>query len=169
MNEHQVHTQFEPGECVRLWKRIAIRRKVGSDEISSKLKIFSTVYVVVSRQGNNYTIRGAISGKETVAHVSQIAHMRSPVGPEEMEDVSTLTQNDEQVWDRLKEGAFCIIWLKTEEKSILRVMERSVGGGRWSEIHRLALHSQGPGCHSSEKRRVEMGSAIRHRGITGRS
>jgi hypothetical protein len=56
-NEHQVHTQFEPGERVRLWKRIAIRRKVGSDEISSKLKIFNTVYVVVSRQGNNYTIR----------------------------------------------------------------------------------------------------------------
>ena len=46
-NEHQVHTQFEPGERVRLWKRVAIRRKVGSDEISSKLKIFNTVYVVV--------------------------------------------------------------------------------------------------------------------------
>ena len=76
-NEHQVHTQFEPGERVRLWKRIAIRRKVGSDEISSKLKIFSTVYVVVSRQGNNCTIRDVISGKETVAHVSQIARMRS--------------------------------------------------------------------------------------------
>ena len=34
-----------------------------------------------------------------------------------------LTQNDEQVWDRLKEGTYCIIWLKTEEKSILRVLE----------------------------------------------
>ena len=50
-NEHQVHTQFEPGERVRLWKRIAIRRKVDRDEISSKLKIFNTVHVVVSRQG----------------------------------------------------------------------------------------------------------------------
>ena len=48
-NEHQVHTQFEPGERVRLWKRIAIRGKVGSDEISSKLKISNTVHVVVSR------------------------------------------------------------------------------------------------------------------------
>ena len=86
-----------------------------SDEISSKLKIFSTVYVVVSRQGNNYTIRDAISGKETVAHVSQIARMRSPVGPEESEEVPALTQNDEQVWDRLKEGTYCIIWLKTED------------------------------------------------------
>ena len=47
-NEHQVHTQFEPGERVRLWKRVAIRRKVGSDEISSKLKIFSTVYIVTN-------------------------------------------------------------------------------------------------------------------------
>ena len=26
-NEHKVHTQFEPGERVRFWKRIAIRRK----------------------------------------------------------------------------------------------------------------------------------------------
>ena len=46
-----------------------------------------------------------------------------PVGPEESEDVPALTQNDEQVWDRLKEGTYCIIWLKTEEKSILRVLE----------------------------------------------
>ena len=121
-NERQVHTQFEPGERVRLWKRVAIRRKVGSDEISSKLKIFSTVYIVVSRQGNNYTIRDVISGKETVAHVSQIARTRSPVGHEESEEVPALTQNDEQVWGRLKEGAYCIIWLKTEEKSILRVL-----------------------------------------------
>ena len=82
---------------VRLWKRIAIRRKVGSDEISSKLKIFNTVYVVVNKQGNNYTIRDVISGKETVAHVSQIACMRSPVGPEESEEMPALTQNDEQV------------------------------------------------------------------------
>ena len=80
---------------------------VPSDEISSKLKIFSTVYVVVvSRQGKNYTIRGAISGKETVAHVSQIARMRSPVGPVESEEALALTQNDEQVWGRLKEGAY---------------------------------------------------------------
>ena len=101
----------------------SIRRKVGSDEISSKLKISNTVYVVVSRQGNNYTIRDAISGKETVAHASQIARMRSPVGPEGSEEVSALTQNDEQVWDRLKEGTYWIIWLKTEEKPILRVLE----------------------------------------------
>ena len=122
-NEHQVHTQFEPGERVRLWKRVAIRRKVGSDDISSKLKTFNTVHVVVSRQGNNYTIRDAISGKETVAHVSQIARMRSPVGPEESEEVPALTQNDEHVWDRLKEGRYCIIRLKTEDKSLLRVLE----------------------------------------------
>ena len=42
-NEHQVHTQLEPGERVWLWKRIAIRRMVGSDEIYSKLKIFNTM------------------------------------------------------------------------------------------------------------------------------
>ena len=60
------------------------------------------MHVVVSRRGNNCTIRDVISGKETAAHVSQIARMRSPVGPEETEDIPTLTQNDEQVWDRLK-------------------------------------------------------------------
>ena len=48
-------------------------------------------------------------GRETVAHVSQIARMRSPVWPEETEDVPMLTQNDERVWGRLKEGAYCII------------------------------------------------------------
>ena len=52
-----------------------------------------------------------------------------------------LTQNDEQVWDRLKEGAYCIIWLKTEEKSILRVLEvlEVVDGQQligWHYIHR---------------------------------
>ena len=42
-----------------------------------------------------------------------------------------LTQNDEQVWGRLREGAYCIIWLKTEEKSILRVLEvLEVAGGQ---------------------------------------
>ena len=56
------------------------------------------MHIVVSRQGNNYTIRDVIAGKETVAHVSQIARMRSPVGPEESEEVPALTQNDEQVW-----------------------------------------------------------------------
>ena len=96
----------------------------------------------MSRQGNNYTIRDdVISGKETVAHVSQIARMRSPVGPEESEEVPALTQNDEQVWDRLKEGTYCIIWLKTEEKSILRVLEvlEVVDGQQligWHYIHR---------------------------------
>ena len=55
--------------------------------------------------------------------ISQIARVRSPAGPEEPEDFPALTQNDEQVWDRLKEGAYCITWLKTEEKSILRVLE----------------------------------------------
>ena len=56
--------------------------------------------------------------------VSQIARMRSPVGPEESEEVPALTQNDEQVWGCLtKEGTYCIIWLKTEEKSILPVLE----------------------------------------------
>ena len=67
--------------------------------------------------------------------------MRSPVGPEESEEAPALTQNDEQVWDRLKEGAYCIIWLKTEENCILRVLEvlEVVDGQQligWHYIHR---------------------------------
>ena len=146
-NEHQVHTQFEPGERVRLWKRVVIRRKVGSDEISSRLKIFNTVYVVVSRQGNNFTIRDVISGKETVAHVSQIARVRSPVGPEESEEVPALTQNDEQVWGRLKQGRDVLLHQMVEDGGeVYSPCSGSIGGCGWSAVNRLALYPQGSGC-----------------------
>ena len=50
--------------------------------------------------------------------------MRPPVGPEETEDVPALTQNDEeQVWDRLKEGAYCI-------------MKENVGGSTQAMKHK---------------------------------
>ena len=67
--------------------------------------------------------------------------MRSPVGPEETEGVPALTRNDEQVRDRLKEGAYCIILLKTEGKSTLRFLEvQEVVDGQqlidWHCIHR---------------------------------
>ena len=71
-------------------------------------------------------------------------HMNNTPGPllwDESEEVPALTQNDEQMWDRLKEGAYCTIWLKTEEKSILRVLEvlEVVDGQQligWHYIHR---------------------------------
>ena len=48
-NQHQVETIFIPGERVRLWKRVPITRKDGSEEIASKLKLFNRVYEVVGR------------------------------------------------------------------------------------------------------------------------
>ena len=80
--------------------------------------------------------------------------MRSPVGPEGTDDVPTLTQNDEQAWDRLKEEAYCIIWLlKTEEKAILRILEvLEVADGQhligWHYIHR-ALGAFNPELRST--------------------
>ena len=62
---------------MRLWKRVPIRRHEGSVEIASKLKLFNKEYQVVSRAGTRYRIRDVITGKETDAHVSQIARMRS--------------------------------------------------------------------------------------------
>ena len=124
-----------------LSKRVVVRRKVGSDEVSTKLKIFNTVYEVVSRQGSMYTIRDIITGRETTAVPSQIARMRSPAGPAETEEVELPTQSDEQMYDKLPPGTFCIIWLKTEERSILRVLEvlEVVDGHQligWHYIHR---------------------------------
>ena len=78
--------------------------------------------------------------------------MRSPVGPGESEEVPALTQNDGQVWGRLKEGAYCIIWLKTEEKSILRVLEvLEVVDGQQFTLHR-ALHDGRPGFPGADGR-----------------
>ena len=84
---------------VCLLPNVVVRRKVGSDEISTKLKIFNTVYDVVSRQGSTYTIRDVITGQETTAVPSQIARMRSPAGPAETEEVELLTQSDEHMYD----------------------------------------------------------------------
>ena len=49
-NQNQVETIFIPGEHVRLWKRVPIRRKEGSVEIASKLKLFNKEYQVVTGQ-----------------------------------------------------------------------------------------------------------------------
>ena len=79
-NQHQIETVFVPGERVRLWKRVPIRRKNGSEEVASKLKLFNREYEVVRKEGTRYYIRDVITGKETDVHVSQIARMRSAIG-----------------------------------------------------------------------------------------
>ena len=85
---------------VCLLPNVVVRRKVGSDEISTEPKIFNTAYeVVVSRQGSTYTIWDVITGQETTAVPSQIAQMRSPAGPAETEEVELPTQSDGQMYD----------------------------------------------------------------------
>ena len=90
-NQSQVETIFIPGEHVRLWKRVPIRRKEGSVEIASKLKLFNKEYQVVSRAGTRYKIRDVITGKEADVHVSQIARMRSHED-ERVEDAAPLAE-----------------------------------------------------------------------------
>ena len=58
-NQGQVETIFIPGEHVRLWKRVPIRRHEGSVEIASKLKLFNKEYQVVSRAGTRYRAEAA--------------------------------------------------------------------------------------------------------------
>ena len=68
-------------------------------EIASKFKLFNTIYEIVSRQGNNYTIRDVATGREVPANVSQIARMRSdPVEPEE----DQVQLDSKQVWRKLQ-------------------------------------------------------------------
>ena len=122
-NQHQVETVFIPGETVRLWKRVPIRRKDGSEEIASKLKIFNKVYEIVRREGTRYVIRDPITLKETTAHVSQIARMRSGDndGDESQPRVSSDSDAGEPL--QLQEGTFCVLWVKTDSQSVLRVLE----------------------------------------------
>ena len=121
-NQHQIETHFEVGERVRLHKRVGIRRddELRTGEIASKFKLFNTIYEIVSRQGNNYTIRDVATGREVPANVSQIARMRSdPVEPEE----DQVQLDSEQVWRKLKDGMFVLIWVKEDDKSVLKIME----------------------------------------------
>ena len=91
------------------------------------------------------------------------------VGPEETEDISALTQNDEQVWNRLKEGAYCIVWFKTEEKSILRVLEvlEVVDGQQligWHYTHRaLGLGAFNPELPLAQRRLMPEWAHLRTR------
>ena len=61
-----------------------------------------------------------ITGKLTTANVTQIARIRSvaPPAPE-----PPVVDASEKTWDRMEEDRFCIIWVKDEEKSVLRVLE----------------------------------------------
>ena len=120
-NANQTGLNFEPGERVRLWKRVVVRRHANASDLeSSKLKLFNSEFEVVKRVGNNYEIKDVITGKITTANVTQIARIRSvaPPAPE-----PPVVDASEKTWDRMEEGTFCVIWVKDEEKSVLRVLE----------------------------------------------
>ena len=119
-NQHQIETVFVPGERVRLWKRVPIRRADGSEEVASKLKLFNRPYDVVSRQGTRYVIRDPVTQKETLAHVSQIARMRSV---ETSDDDAPSGDSDAATPLNLAVGTFVLIWVRTDSKSVLRVLE----------------------------------------------
>ena len=122
-NQNQVETIFIPGEYVRLWKRVPIRRKEGSVEIASKLKLFNKEYQVVSRAGTRYKIRDVITGKEADVHVSQIARMRSHED-ERVDDAAPLAEVQAgDTLPALELGHFCVIWNKSGPRSVLAVME----------------------------------------------
>ena len=122
-NQSQVETIFIPGEHVRLWKRVPIRRHEGSGEIASKLKLFNKEYLVVKREGTRYRIRDVITGKETDAHVSQIARMRSHEDEREEEAAPIAEVQAGDTLPALELGHFCVIWNKSGPKSVLAVME----------------------------------------------
>lgn len=149
-NQHQVETIFIPGERVRLWKRVPITRKDGSEEIASKLKLFNRVYEVVGRSGTRYELRDAQTGRQTTAHVSQIARMRSRQSEDTPSGPVAPADGDSCNLDGMQEGTFCIIWVRTDSKSVLRileVLELNEGDQQflgWYNIH-LA-----PGAYDSE-------------------
>ena len=108
---------------MRLWKRVPIRRHEGSGEIASKLKLFNKEYLVVKREGTRYRIRDVITGKETDAHVSQIARMRSYEDEREEEAAPIAEVQAGDTLPALELGHFCVIWNKSGPKSVLAVME----------------------------------------------
>ena len=99
----------------------AVRRNANAPDLeSSKLKLLNSEFGVVKRVGNNYEIQDVITGKITTANVTQIARIRSvaPPAPE-----PPVVDASEKTWDRMEEGKFCVVWVKDEEKSVLRVLE----------------------------------------------
>ena len=120
-NQHQIEVVFAPGEHVRLWKRVPIRRVDGSEDIASKLKLFNREYEVVKRSGTRYVIRDILTGKETEAHITQLARMRAPLDDDDL-DMSSSSSPGENALN-LVVGTYTLIWVKTDSKSVLRVLE----------------------------------------------
>ena len=138
-NQHQLEVKFQPGERVRLWKRIPIRHGANPDEISSKLKIFNHEYIIIGPVGDSttrYSIRSAVSGQVTEAHVSQFARMRSAahLEPEPIDSsqpsAGPSTKDVDGIYDRLQVGTYALIWRHEDPRSVLRIVEVLWSEGR---------------------------------------
>ncbi len=69
-NENMIEVQLQPGERVRLWKRVPIRHDADPSEVASKLKLFNKIHIVVRRvpeSTSRYIIRAEAGGKEIEA------------------------------------------------------------------------------------------------------
>ena len=123
-NQDKIEIHLQPGERVRLWKRVPLRHGADPNEIASKLKIFNTIHVVVRALGSNssrYLIRSEATGKETEAHISQLARMRSSASPTDTPAATPDELGD--VYERLKVGTMALVWRACDPKSVLRVVE----------------------------------------------
>ena len=111
----------------------------GSEEIASKLKLFNRPYDVVTKQGTRYVLRDPATKKETTAHVSQIARMRSV--EDDGAPASPSGNSDDSTQLNLVVGTFCVIWVRTDSRSVLRVLEVLEVNGEeqsflgWYNIH----------------------------------
>ena len=150
-NQHQIEVKFQPGERVRLHKRLPLRHGADPDEISSKLKIFNHEYEIVKPIGDStsrYQIRSTTTGQVTDAHVSQFTRMRSAAHVEPEPDalaqrtpapVNLSPQEVTALYDRLQAGTYALIWRREDPRSELRVVEIIRSEGRnyvgWYYIH----------------------------------
>ena len=80
---------------------MSVRHGANDEEAASKLKIFNSVHVVVKALGDastRYLTRNEATGKETEAHISQIARMRAPSVQQHDHEIAPLNGD---VYDRL--------------------------------------------------------------------
>ena len=134
-NQQQIEVEFEPGELVRYYNYVPIRRQADEPEIpadvlvASKLKLRNKKYQVVSRKGTIYVLRDVSSGKERRAHVSQMARMRVEASnvPRSEPTIDATNSADafnrDKLFERLIVAKFAVIHLREDPPSVLRVIE----------------------------------------------
>ena len=124
-DQTQIEEKFEPGEHVRYFNRLIVRRDDAA-EVSTKLKLRNTRYVVVRRLSySRYLIKHLYTGREKDAHVTQIARMRldEATAPELPEAAVEPVVEVDALWKKVKPGKFVVFWVRTNSKAHLTLME----------------------------------------------